>query len=253
MRTPLLFAVPVVLLSAMVSAQDGAKEKSPAVLENDTAKISYMIGLKFGSDMKGAGLELDMAAFGAAVDDMLKDREPALTQEQMAEVQNVLREQMAAKQKELQEKSNAEAEKSKAAGAEFLKTNGARPEVKTTASGLQYEVLTEGTGPMPKATDTVSVHYKGTLLDGTVFDSSYDRGEPANFQVNGLIAGWVEALQLMKVGSKYKLFIPSELGYGDRGAGEIPPGATLIFEMELLEVKASEQPAGGDAQTITIQ
>jgi len=247
-----MFAMPVVLLSAVVSAQDGAKEKSPAVLENDTAKISYMIGLKFGSDVKGAGLELDMAAFGAAVDDMLKDREPALTQEQMAEVQNVLRERMAAKQKELQEKSDAEA-------AAFLSANGARPEVKTTASGLQYEALTEGTGPMPKETDTVSVHYKGSLLDGTVFDSSYDRGEPANFKVNGLIPGWVEALQLMKVGSKWKLFIPSELGYGDGGTRGIPPGATLVFEMELLEIKASEQPAGGDnaqggdSQTITIQ
>mgnify|MGYP001286616391 FL=1 len=131
--------------------------------------------------------------------------------------------------------------------------------MKTTASGLQYEVLTEGTGPMPKATDTVSVHYKGTLLDGKVFDSSYERGEPANFKVNGLIPGWVEALQLMKVGSKYKLYIPSELGYGERGAGEIPPNSTLIFEMELLEIKAAEPPAAGDApqgdgtQTITIQ
>lgn len=253
MRTPLLFAVPVVLLSAAVSAQDGAKEKSPAVLETDIAKMSYVIGLQFGGSLKEAGMELDMAAFGAAVEDVMKDREPALTPEQMAEAQNSLREKMMAKRAELEKKKSEEAEKSKAAGVEFLKTNGARPEVKTTASGLQYEVLTEGTGPMPKATDTVSVHYKGTLMDGKTFDSSYDRGEPANFQINNLIPGWVEALPMMKVGSKWKLYIPSELGYGDRGAGEIPPGATLIFEMELLEIKASEQPEGGNAQTITIQ
>lgn len=252
MRTPLMFAVPVVLLSAAVSAQDGAKEKSPAVLETDIAKMSYVIGLQFGGSLKEAGMELDMAAFGAAVDDAVKGREPALTQEQMTEAQNALREQMMAKRK-------AEQEKGKAESAAFLSANGARPEVKTTASGLQYEALTEGTGPMPKATDTVSVHYKGSLLDGTVFDSSYDRGEPANFKVNGLIPGWVEALQLMKVGSKWKLFIPSELGYGDGGTRGIPPGATLVFEMELLEIKASEQPAGGDnaqggdSQTITIQ
>lgn len=246
MKTPLLFAVPVVLLSAAVSAQDGAKEKSTAVLETDMAKISYAIGMKFGSDLKKAGLDLDVAMFSAAIEDMLKDREPAMTQEQIGEAQQLLGEQLAAKRAAQQEKGKAE-------GAEFLKTNGARPEVKTTASGLQYEVLTEGTGPMPKATDTVSVHYKGTLLDGKVFDSSYERGEPANFKVNGLIPGWVEALQLMKVGSKYKLYIPSELGYGEDGMQEIPPNATLIFEMELLEIKAPEKSAEGDAQTITIQ
>ncbi|HNY85158.1 MAG TPA: FKBP-type peptidyl-prolyl cis-trans isomerase [Candidatus Hydrogenedentes bacterium] len=246
MKTPLLFAVPVVLLSAAVSAQDGAKEKSTAVLDTDMAKISYAIGMKIGGDLKKAGLDLDMAAFSAAIEDMLKDREPAMNQEQIGQAQQLLGEQLAAKRAAQQEKGKAE-------GAEFLKTNGARPEVKTTASGLQYEVLTEGTGPMPKATDTVSVHYKGSLLDGTVFDSSYDRGEPANFKVNGLIPGWVEALQLMKVGSKYKLYIPSELGYGERGVGEIPPNATLVFEMELLEIKAPEKPAEGDAQTITIQ
>jgi len=246
MKTPLLFAVPVVLLSAAVSAQDGAKEKSTAVLDTDMAKISYAIGMKIGSDMKKAGLDLDVAMFSAAIEDMLKDREPAMTREQIGEAQQLLGEQLAAKRAAQQEKGKAE-------GAEFLKTNGARPEVKTTASGLQYEVLIEGTGPMPKATDTVSVHYKGTLLDGKVFDSSYERGEPANFKVNGLIPGWVEALQLMKVGSKYKLYIPSELGYGEDGMQEIPPNATLIFEMELLEIKAPEKSAEGDAQTITIQ
>ncbi len=112
---------------------------------------------------------------------------------------------------------------------------------------------------MPKATDTVSVHYKGTLVDGKTFDSSYDRGEPATFQINNLIPGWVEALPMMKVGSKWKLYVPSELGYGDCGAGKIPPGSTLIFEMELLDIKTPEQPAGGEkpqdgnSQTITIQ
>ncbi len=135
---------------------------------------------------------------------------------------------------ELEEKQNKTAIDD---GKAFLAANGTRAEVKTLASGLQYEVLTEGKGKKPKATDTVRCHYHGTLIDGTVFDSSVRRGQPADFPVNGVIAGWVEALQLMPVGSKWKLFIPYELGYGARGAGNsIPPYSTLIFEVELLDI-----------------
>ena len=120
----------------------------------------------------------------------------------------------------------------------FMEENAARPEVTTTASGLQYEVLVEGTGPTPSATDTVVTHYHGTLTDGTVFDSSVERGSPASFPVNRVIAGWTEALQMMGVGSKWRLVIPPELAYGERGAGgAIPPNATLVFEVELLEIQ----------------
>ena len=120
---------------------------------------------------------------------------------------------------------------------EFLAENGKKSGITTTESGLQYEVLTQGSGAMPTATDKVKVHYKGTLLDGTVFDSSYDRDTPIEFQLNGVIKGWTEGLQLMKIGSKYKFYIPSKLGYGERGAGQVIPGnATLIFEVELLDI-----------------
>jgi FKBP-type peptidyl-prolyl cis-trans isomerase FklB len=144
----------------------------------------------------------------------------------------------------LNEAQNAElakvADAQLAAGGAFLKENGARDGVVTTASGLQYEIITVGDGPMPAATDTVITHYHGTLIDGTVFDSSVERGTPASFPVNGVIAGWVEALQLMPVGSKWRLFVPPGLAYGDRGAGgAIGPNETLIFEVELLEIKSS--------------
>ena len=134
----------------------------------------------------------------------------------------------------------AAATKNKAEGEAFLSKNKSAPGVKTTASGLQYKVITEGKGPKPTGSDQVKVHYTGTLLDGTKFDSSYDRGQPAQFALNGVIKGWTEALQLMNVGSKYKLFVPSDLGYGENGTpGPIGPNATLIFEVELLEVVGS--------------
>jgi FKBP-type peptidyl-prolyl cis-trans isomerase FklB len=142
------------------------------------------------------------------------------------------------KQEEQQREQAKQNESIKAEGENFLAENAKRPEVKTTESGLQYEVITEGNGKKPAATDVVKVHYKGTLIDGTVFDSSYDRGEPAEFPLNRVIAGWTEGLQLMSVGSKYKLYIPYQLGYGERGAGQdIKPYSALIFDVELLEIK----------------
>jgi FKBP-type peptidyl-prolyl cis-trans isomerase FkpA len=164
-----------------------------------------------------------------------------MTDEQMMEAQMKLRDQVTAKRAEQKkvddEKRKVDGDKNIKIAEDFLAENGKKEGVKTTASGLQYQVLTEGAGASPKADDEVTVHYKGTLLDGTVFDSSYDRKEPATFTVKQLIPGWVEALQLMKEGGKYKLFINPKLAYGDRGAGEIPPNSALIFEMELLKIK----------------
>ncbi len=236
------------------AAQDHTGGKSPAVLESDLDKMSYVIGLQFGSSMREVGMEVSLSALSAAIEDALKDREPALSEEEMTAAQGKLREVVTAKREEMmkkqQEENAAAGAKNTAAAEAFLKENGAREGVKTTASGLQYEVITEGDGPNPKASDTVTVNYKGSLIDGTVFDSSYERGEPATFQVGQLIPGWVEALPMMKVGSKWKLYIHPDLGYGDRDMGKITPGSLLVFEMELLEIKAAAN--GGANQTITI-
>src|SRR5438105_15262321 len=151
---------------------------------------------------------------------------------------------MQADEKDMEQKKQAAAQKKRAEGAKFLEENKKKEGVKTTASGLQYKLIKEGTGAQPKATDTVTVNYRGTLINGTEFDSSYKRGEPATFPVNGVIKGWTEALQLMKAGSKYQLFIPPNLAYGERAVGpDISPNSTLIFEVELTGVK----PAGSAA------
>jgi FKBP-type peptidyl-prolyl cis-trans isomerase FklB len=173
--------------------------------------------------------------------DALAGKEAALTKEEREKT-------LQAFQKEMMEKqitaSKEAATKNAAEGEKFLTENKKKDGVKTTASGLQYKVLKEGSGPSPKETDTVVVNYKGTLIDGTEFDSSFKRNEPASFQVNRVVKGWIEALQLMKAGSKYQLFIPSALAYGERGAGQlIGPNATLIFEVELLSIKAPEPAA----------
>jgi FKBP-type peptidyl-prolyl cis-trans isomerase len=157
---------------------------------------------------------------------------------------------MAQFEKDMEQKQKQLGEKNKTEGAKYLEDNKKKPGVKTTASGLQYKVEKEGTGAQPKATDMVTVNYRGTLIDGTEFDSSYKRGQPATFPVNGVIKGWTEALQLMKQGSKYQLFIPSNLAYGERAMGpDIGPNSTLIFEVELQEVKPPPTPAQGSAKT----
>jgi FKBP-type peptidyl-prolyl cis-trans isomerase FklB len=162
---------------------------------------------------------------------------PQLTQDQVKDVMTQFEKDMEQKQKEAGEKNKTE-------GAKFLEENKKKEGVKTTASGLEYKVIKDGTGPQPKATDMVTVNYRGTLIDGTEFDSSYKRGQPATFPLNGVIKGWTEGLQLMKVGSKYQFFVPSNLAYGERSVGpDIAPNATLIFEVELLDVKAPPTPA----------
>lgn len=191
--------------------------------------LDYALGLVIGSNLRGLGVEkIDSAAFLSGVEDLLLGRTPAV------DVATAQRRVAAF----LQEQEARRSEGLRAEGEAFLKQNAGKQGVVVTKSGLQYEVLSEGTGALPRATDTVRCHYEGRLVDGSVFDSSYRRGEPAEFPLNGVIAGWTEGLQLMKEGAKYRFYIPQELGYGARGAGSsIPPYAALIFDVELIKVK----------------
>jgi len=190
--------------------------------------VSYSLGISVANNLKNSGFEsIETDAMTSAFNDVFAANDVKITEEEA----NVLIQEYFM---ELSEKKSKEAVSE---GNAFLEENKQRDGVITTASGLQYKVLVKGEGAMPSASDNVTVHYHGTLLDGTVFDSSVDRGEPATFPVNGVITGWVEALQLMNIGSKYKLFIPSNLAYGERGAGgSIGPNSTLIFEVELLSI-----------------
>lgn len=196
-----------------------------------TQRLSYIVGENMATQLTNDGMDLDPDALLLAVNDVLAGNASRLsTAEKQSTVEEI--------QKIGQEKQAAAHAKNKAEGAAFLAENAKKDGVTITDSGLQYKVLSTGDGAKPSATDTVSVHYKGTLIDGSVFDSSYDRGEPAVFPVNGVIAGWVEALQLMNVGDKYELTIPSDLAYGPQGSGQsIGPDATLIFEVELLGIQ----------------
>ena len=191
-------------------------------------KVSYALGLSLGNNLLSSGIKsLNIEKLAKGIQDVLEQKSPEITYE---EAQNVINEFFM----QLQEKSS---EKTISEGRAFLEANGKRTEVSTLKSGLQYEILKEGNGSQPKASDKVKVHYHGTLIDGTVFDSSVRRGEPATFGVTQVIAGWVEALQLMPVGSKWKLYIPSNLAYGAQGAGQhIGPHNTLIFEVELIDI-----------------
>lgn len=201
-----------------------------ANLSTDEGKANYAMGLEMGQQAKQLDLKIDEAAIIAGIKDGAEGKEPQVPRPDI----------MAAITK-IQEGAML---KLKAKGDEFLVKNKAKAGVQTTASGLQYEIVKEGTGAQPVDGDEVTVHYTGTLVDGTKFDSSVDRGEPAKFNVNQVIPGWTEAMKLMKVGAKYKLTIPSELGYGPRGARPaIPPNAVLQFEVELLDVKKGAPPA----------
>ena len=191
-------------------------------------KISYALGLGIGQQLKSMNIEnFDIKEFSRSIEDVMAGRDTAMT---AREAQVMLSEYFQKKEKE-------QAEENIAKGKAYLEENGKREGVITTKSGLQYEVLTDGTGKSPKATDKVRCHYEGRLTDGSVFDSSYQRGEPADFGLNQVIAGWTEGVQLMKEGAKYRFHIPYLLGYGERGAGaSIPPYATLVFDVELIKV-----------------
>lgn len=192
-------------------------------------KISYAIGLSMGQNLLGSGVtKMEYSDLAEGIKDVLEKQQPKISYQ---EAQTILGKFF----QELEEKIAGE---QKAAGEKFLEENKKREGVKVTPSGLQYEVIEATIGQKPKATDTVKVHYEGTLIDGTVFDSSYKRGEPISFGLNQVIAGWTEGVQLMSVGSKYKLYIPYNLGYGAQGAGgSIPPYSALIFTVELLAIE----------------
>ncbi|MFQ5598312.1 MAG: FKBP-type peptidyl-prolyl cis-trans isomerase [Nitrospiria bacterium] len=228
----MFFRVMVMLMVGLFVPFAYAEE--PLVLETQKDKVSYGIGLDIGTSFLRQGLDLDPKVLAAGIADAMTKREPRLSQE---EIQKVL----AAFQQEMRAKAEAGrkevAEENLKEGESFLAENKNKEGVVTLSSGLQYKVVKKGSGETPKASDTVTTNYRGTLVDGTEFDSSYKRGEPTSFPVNGVIKGWTEALQLMTVGSKWELYVPSDLAYGLRGAGQsIGPNATLIFEIELLSI-----------------
>ena len=219
-------------------AAAGKDAKPPVAIDKN--KISYMVGMDIGRGLTQIKDDIDIKVVEQALEAVLKGDKTTMTQEEALQVRQAYMQQMQAKRVAEQK---AAAEKNKGEGATFLAKNKSKSGVKTTASGLQYEVEKEGTGPKPKATDTVKVNYLGTKIDGTKFDSSYDRGQPATFPLNGVIKGWSEGLQLMPVGSKYKLYVPADLAYGENAPGPIGPNATLIFEVELLGIEDAAKPA----------
>jgi FKBP-type peptidyl-prolyl cis-trans isomerase FklB len=223
----------IILSIAFLFSVCHAQEKLE--LKDQKDKESYSLGYQFGQNLKFQGLDINLDVYASGIKDALGGKEPKMSQEEIRTTISELQKRITAeRQKELKEKGTKNLAESK----KFLAENQKKEGIKTLPSGLQYKVLTEGTGKTPKETDNVTVNYKGTLIDGTEFDSSYKRGQPASFQVNGVIKGWTEALQLMKEGSNWQLFIPPELGYGERGAGpQIPPNSTLIFEVELISVQ----------------
>ncbi|RYZ23036.1 MAG: FKBP-type peptidyl-prolyl cis-trans isomerase [Chitinophagaceae bacterium] len=236
----------IFLAAALVASAPGFAQKKPAAkpaakpspaasLKTPTDSVSYAIGINVASFYKQQGLtDLNPVLVAKAINDILKGNKPQLNEYQANNaLMNFMNKAQAAQQKE----KAAKAGPTVAAGEKFLAVNKQKPGVKTTASGLQYEVLKEGSGPKPAATDQVVAHYAGTLIDGTKFDNSYDRGQPITIGLNQVIKGWTEGLQLMPVGAKYRFFIPYQLGYGMQDAGAIPAGSALIFEVELLEIK----------------
>ena len=259
MNSALRFAAPLVLASLVLSlsacksetpegeaeasaesAETAAAEPGAPIvegiegLETERAQVSYMIGLDIGRSMSVVKQDLDLDIVRQAMEDAFEEREPKITDEQMKQIQEAFTTRLQARK---QAEMEAAAELAKAEGVAFLEANKHKPGVEVTESGLQYRVERAGNGATPKAEDVVRVHYKGTLPNGDVFDSSYDRGQPAEFGLAQVIPGWSEGVQLMNVGSKYTFWIPSELAYGEAGGGGvIPPHTMLTFEVELLEI-----------------
>lgn len=236
-------AAPAAAPAATPTATPAPAPASPFATEDD--KAAYSIGYLSGKAHSQHLEKLNVDAFVTGFRDAYGKKEPAITEAEMRTTLEAFKQRMNA---EAEAKAKLEAAENKKKGAAFLTANAKKKGVKSTKSGLQYEALTQGKGPRPKASDVVKVHYTGTLIDGSVFDSSVARGEPATFQLDQVIAGWTEALQLMPVGSKYRIALPPELGYGDQANGPIPANAVLVFEVELLGI---EPPAPADALPVT--
>lgn len=219
---PLLFALP------QAYATD---------LETEQQRLSYVFGVQVGTGMVNEGVEVEMDAFAAGIKDMLEGKEPQVSMEEAQKL-------AAAYQQRKQEEHTKQAQLKQQQSNDYLAQHAKEDGVKVSPTGLHYKIIEEGNGKSPTPADKVIAHYKGTLIDGTVFDSSYDRGEPATFPVNGVIRGWQETLPLMKEGAKWQIVVPAELAYGQRGAGKlIGPNETLIFDIELIEVVAAATPA----------
>jgi FKBP-type peptidyl-prolyl cis-trans isomerase FklB len=237
MRRVVFSVICLCVVSTAVYAQNSAQPAAaPAAGEKGDGPVaSYGIGMNIGRGMRSDGMQIEVDAFIQGLRDGLAGTPSKYPEEQIRTALESLRQQMMAKQ---QQQASVAGDKNKREGEAFLANNKTVQGVTTLPSGLQYQVIQAGTGASPKGSDTVRVHYQGTLLDGKVFDSSIKRGEPAEFPVDGVIPGWTEALQRMKVGDKWRIFIPSALAYGERGAGNvIGPNAVLVFEVELLGVK----------------
>jgi FKBP-type peptidyl-prolyl cis-trans isomerase FklB len=241
MKLRILACFIALLFAFQVGAQTKQPEKKASATQKDKVfatqkeKVSYAIGLDIARKLKMQMYDIDTESISRGIKDVMAGTKPLMTEQEVRETLMAYQEELKAKQ---EQKMKEQGEKNKKEGDAFLAENKKKPGVITLPSGLQYKVIKEGTGKSPKPEDTVVTHYKGTLIDGTEFDSSYSRNQPATFQVKGVIKGWTEALQLMKVGSKWQLFIPPDLAYGKQGAGRvIGPDAVLIFEVELLEVK----------------
>lgn len=215
-----------------LACQSNTQNKVELKTQKDS--ISYTIGMDIGKNLKNQKIDIVPEILAKGISDILDSNQTLLTEEQTEAVIAQLQQQLMARHQEM---IDMQKEKNKKEGDEFLAENKKKTDVVTLPSGLQYKVIKMGTGPKPKATDKVTVHYKGTLIDGTEFDNSYTRGEPATFTVNQVIKGWTEALQLMPLGSKWIIYIPPDLAYGEQGAGQvIQPNSTLIFEVELIKI-----------------
>jgi len=231
-------AAPQKSLQSAAPKRPAAKTQTPLTLKTPKDKASYAMGMNFGAGLRKQSIDIDPAILARGLKDAFSNGKTLLTEEQARATLTQLQNDMRKKQQELSQQLG---DANKKEGVAFLEANKTKEGVVTLPSGLQYKVLQEGTGPKPSPTDTVVCNYRGTLLDNTEFDSSYKRGQPASFPVTGVIKGWTEALRLMPVGSKWQLFVPAELAYGDRGAGgQIGPNATLIFEVELLSIQGKD-------------